>query len=270
MHSHLLLAAIEPVSRARLIDHAMTTDPIDAQVFEKPPPVIITYSVVVRGSCGPRVGARWAIEMYTRCTRTRFAIAYAFCASHMHYFAMVYATAIRVCTRVYSFSLPLSLFADPSAIPSSLSLSLPLPVALVGSAVHARFTGGGGTRAGGSEMRRDGRERKEDAVGTLAREGGRGARAVLSACVSDVLMTLRNTEQANQYGSRHSCTRRAIASFLALLNRSLPRERELATGEERGKREKKKEGAGRPLSIVTERGNVFEVPWIERVSNKCG
>lgn len=132
------------MSRARLIDHAMTTDPIDAQVFEKPPPVIITYSVVVRGSCGPRVGARRAIERrrYTRCTRTRFAIAYAFCASHMHYFAMVYATAIRVCTRVYSFSLPLSLFADPSAIPSSLSLSLPLPVALVGSAVHARFTEG--------------------------------------------------------------------------------------------------------------------------------
>lgn len=152
MHSHLLLAAIEPMSRARLIDHAMTTDPIDAQVFEKPPPVIITYSVVVRGSCGPRVGARRAIERrrYTRCTRTRFAIAYAFCASHMHYFAMVYATAIRVCTRVYSFSLPLSLFADPSAIPSSLSFSLPLPVALVGSAVHARFTGGGGTRAEGA------------------------------------------------------------------------------------------------------------------------
>lgn len=100
----------------------------------------------------------------------------------MHYFAMVYATAIRVCTRVYSFSLSLSLLADPSAI-FSVSLSLSLPVALVGSAVCARFTGGGGTRAGGSETRRDGRERKEDAVGTLARKGGqRGAGRAKRMC----------------------------------------------------------------------------------------
>lgn len=52
---------------------------------------------------------------------------------------------------------------------------------------------------------------------------------MLSACVSDVLMTLRNTEQANQYGSRHSVC--ALASFLALLHPSLP------TREVRGKKE---------------------------------
>lgn len=52
---------------------------------------------------------------------------------------------------------------------------------------------------------------------------------MLSACVSDVLMTLRNTEQANQYGSRHSVC--ALASFLALLHPSLP------TREGRGKKE---------------------------------
>lgn len=89
-----------------------------------------------------------------------------------------------VSARVFILSLSLSLLADPSAIFSvSLSLSLSLPVALVGSAVCARFTGGGGTRAGGSETRRDGRERKEDAVGTLARKGGqRGAGRAKRMC----------------------------------------------------------------------------------------
>lgn len=150
------------MSRARLIDHAMTTDPIDAQVFEKPPPVIITYSVVVRGSCGPRVGARWAIERrrYTRCTRTRFAIAYAFCASHMHYFAMVYATAIRVCTRVYSFSLPLS---PPTHLRShlrSLSRSRSLLHSLGAQCMHVSRVAEGRVQEGARRGEMGGREKR--------------------------------------------------------------------------------------------------------------
>lgn len=68
-----------------------------------------------------------------------------------------------VSARVFILSLSAPL-GDPSAIPSSLSLSF--PVALVAwSAVCARLEG---ARHGEME-----RERKEDAVGTLARKGGR-------------------------------------------------------------------------------------------------
>lgn len=86
-----------------------------------------------------------------------------------------------VSARVFILSLSLSLYSPTHLL--CLSLSLSLPVALVGSAVCARFTGGGGTHAGGSETRRDGRERKEDAVGTLARKGGqRGAGRAKRMC----------------------------------------------------------------------------------------
>lgn len=87
-----------------------------------------------------------------------------------------------VSARVFILSLSLST-RRPICDLLCLCRSLSLPVALVGSAVCARFTGGGGTRAGGSETRRDGRERKEDAVGTLARKGGqRGAGRAKRMC----------------------------------------------------------------------------------------
>lgn len=62
-------------------------------------------------------------------------------------------------------------------------------------------------------------------IPTRNRQRGTGK---LSACVSDVLMTLRNTEQANQYGRRCVCTRCTIAfspSVIASVDcRLLPRE----------------------------------------------
>lgn len=132
----------------------------------------------------------------------------------MHYFAMVYATAIRVCTRVYSFSLSLSTRRPIFSV--SLCRSCSLLHSLGARCVHVSRVAEGRVQEGARHGEMGGREKRMRWERWLAK-GGRGARAVLSACVSDVLMTLRNTEQANQYGSRHS------ACALAALSRPFSR-----------------------------------------------
>jgi len=60
-----------------------------------------------------------------------------------------------------------------------------------------------------------GGEGEGEGVGGEAAAGGSGTE--LGACVSDVLMTLRNTEQANQYGRHcaHSGARHVLSRVIA-------------------------------------------------------
>lgn len=210
---HIRIFSSNPMSRVRLIGRAMTED-----FHRKFSRNRHRLSSRIPWSCTSWSEIDEQREREARWKRdARFAIAYAFCASHMHYFAMVYATAIRVCTRVYSFSLSLSLLADPSAIFSvSLARSRSLLHSLGARCVHVSRVAEGRVQEGARHGEMGGREKRMRWERWLAK-GGRGARAVLSACVSDVLMTLRNTEQANQYGSRHS------ACALAALSRPFSR-----------------------------------------------
>lgn len=122
-----------------------------------------------------------------------------------------------VSARVFILSLSLSLLADPSAIFSvSVARSRSLLHSLGARCVHVSRVAEGRVQEGARHGEMGGREKRMRWERWLAK-GGRGARAVLSACVSDVLMTLRNTEQANQYGSRHS------ACALAALSRPFSR-----------------------------------------------
>lgn len=124
-----------------------------------------------------------------------------------------------VSARVFILSLSLSLYS-PTHLRSSLFLSLCRSRSLLHSlgarCVHVSRVAEGRVQEGARHGEMGGREKRMRWERWLAK-GGRGARAVLSACVSDVLMTLRNTEQANQYGSRHS------ACALAALSRPFSR-----------------------------------------------
>lgn len=149
-----------------------------------------------------------------------------------------------VSARVFILSLSLSLLADPSAIFSvSVARSRSLLHSLGARCVHVSRVAEGRVQEGARHGEMGGREKRMRWECWLAK-GGRGARAVLSACVSDVLMTLRNTEQANQYGSRHSACALAALSrpfsrYWIGLSPARERERgELARGGEKGKRRK--------------------------------
>lgn len=116
-------------------------------------------------------------------------------------------------------------------------------------------------------MRNRGREKREDAVGTSARNRQRGT-GKLSACVSDVLMTLRNIEQANQYGRHCVCTRCTIASppRYCIGWSSAPAARSSCTGAGENKKIKKKKRStfinSRPLTRVAPTDRDFAIPWI--------
>ena len=168
-----------------------------------------------------------------------------------------------VSARVFILSLSLSLLADPSAIFSvSVARSRSLLHSLGARCVHVSRVAEGRVQEGARHGEMGGREKRMRWERWLAK-GGRGARAVLSACVSDVLMTLRNTEQANQYGSRHSACALAALSrpfsrYWIGLSPARERERERENLLEEGKKEK--EGSGEDsYQSSTERGNVFEV-----------
>lgn len=151
-----------------------------------------------------------------------------------------------VSARVFILSLSLSLYS-PTHLRSSLFLSLCRSRSLLHSlgarCVHVSRVAEGRVQEGARHGEMGGREKRMRWERWLAK-GGRGARAVLSACVSDVLMTLRNTEQANQYGSRHSACALAALSrpfsrYWIGLSPARERERgELARGGEKGKRGK--------------------------------
>lgn len=159
---------------------------------------------------------RWKCNAAHACT---YIITRASCTRHTHYSAVVYASRrIRLC--IHPHSDPDTWIRAHTRFPCRSFLPICLIVRPRVSRcdsirIRANSLGGGGKWGG----------RREALLLRYRnwRVAHCGGTAGLGACVSDVLMTLRNTEQANQYGRHyvHSDVRHVSQRVIASGNVSV-------------------------------------------------